>query len=91
MQAIFHDETAVEQVKRQGPFRPRKSKTSLMAEVFGPGKYPHSNCLHNPTTYVEIVFLVKDPSVQSFRSSYIAKNLATDNNDMLARLYKLVI
>ncbi|KAK2167139.1 hypothetical protein NP493_1288g00002 [Ridgeia piscesae] len=37
LQAIFQDETAVEQVKRQGPFRPRKSKMSLMAEVFGPG------------------------------------------------------
>ena len=29
----------MEQVKRQGPFRPRKSKMSLMAEVFGPGGY----------------------------------------------------
>ena len=33
--AIFSDETLVEQAKRQGPFRPKKAKMSLMAEVFG--------------------------------------------------------
>ncbi len=33
--AIFSDETLVEQVKKQGPFRPKKSKMSLLAEVCG--------------------------------------------------------
>jgi len=33
--AIFSDETLVEQAKRAGPFRPKKAKMSLMAEVFG--------------------------------------------------------
>lgn len=33
--AIFSDETLVEQAKKQGPFRPRKAKMSLLAEVCG--------------------------------------------------------
>ncbi len=33
--AIFSDETLVEQAKRQGPFRPKKAKMSLLAEVCG--------------------------------------------------------
>jgi hypothetical protein len=33
--AIFSDETLVEQAKKQGPFRPRKPKMALLAEVFG--------------------------------------------------------
>ncbi len=36
-EAIFTDETLVEQVKKQGPFRPRKPKMALLAEVFGRG------------------------------------------------------
>ncbi len=38
MQAIFTDETAVEHVKKQGPYRPKKPKMALMSEVFGRGK-----------------------------------------------------
>jgi hypothetical protein len=34
-EAIFGDETLVEQAKKQGPYRPRKPKMTLMAEVFG--------------------------------------------------------
>lgn len=34
-EAIFGDETLVEQAKKQGPFRPRKPKMALMAEVCG--------------------------------------------------------
>ena len=33
--AIFSDETLVEQAKKQGPFRPKKAKMSLMGEVCG--------------------------------------------------------
>lgn len=33
--AIFSDETLVEQAKKQGPFRPKKAKMSLLAEVCG--------------------------------------------------------
>ncbi len=33
--AIFSDETLVEQAKKQGPYRPKKSKMSLLAEVCG--------------------------------------------------------
>jgi len=36
-EAIFTDETLVEQVKKQGSFRPRKPKLALLAEVFGRG------------------------------------------------------
>ncbi len=36
-EAIFTDETLVEQAKRQGPYRPRKPKMALMAEVCGRG------------------------------------------------------
>merc|ERR1712038_2080516 len=38
--AIFSDETLVEQAKKQGPFRPRKPKTALLAEVFGRNQHP---------------------------------------------------
>jgi len=37
LEAIFSDETLVEQVKKQGSFRPRKPKMALLAEVFGRG------------------------------------------------------
>lgn len=36
-EAIFSDETLVEQAKRQGPYRPRKPKMALLAEVCGRG------------------------------------------------------
>lgn len=36
-EAIFSDETLVEQVKKQGPYRPRKPRLALLAEVFGRG------------------------------------------------------
>jgi len=36
-QAIFSDETAVEHVKHQGPFRPHKPKLALLTEVCGYG------------------------------------------------------
>jgi hypothetical protein len=36
-QAIFTDETAVEQVQQQGPFRPHKPKLALLTEVCGRG------------------------------------------------------
>ncbi|XP_023327526.1 palmitoyltransferase ZDHHC3 isoform X1 [Eurytemora carolleeae] len=36
-EAILSDETMVEQVKKQGSFRPRKPKLALLAEVFGRG------------------------------------------------------
>ncbi|KDR19695.1 palmitoyltransferase ZDHHC7 [Zootermopsis nevadensis] len=36
-QAIFSDETAVEQVQHQGPFRPHKPKLALLTEVCGRG------------------------------------------------------
>jgi hypothetical protein len=36
-QAIFSDETAVEQVQHQGPFRPHKPKLALLTEVCGHG------------------------------------------------------
>ncbi|XP_018028010.1 palmitoyltransferase ZDHHC3 [Hyalella azteca] len=35
LQAIFSDETAVEQVKRQGPYRGHRPKLALMGEVCG--------------------------------------------------------
>lgn len=35
LQAIFGDETAVEQVQNQGPYRPLKPKYVLMSEVCG--------------------------------------------------------
>merc|ERR1712079_594370 len=38
--AIFSDETLVEQAKKQGPFRPRKPKMALLAEVFGRNQHP---------------------------------------------------
>lgn len=34
-EAIFSDETMVEHVKRQGPYRPKKPKMALLAEVCG--------------------------------------------------------
>lgn len=37
LQAIFGDETAVEQAKQQGPFRPRKPRLALLTEVCGRG------------------------------------------------------
>ncbi len=36
-EAIFTDETLVEQAKKSGPYRPRKPKMTLMAEVCGRG------------------------------------------------------
>jgi len=33
--AIFSDETLVEQAKKQGPYRPKKPKMTLLAEVCG--------------------------------------------------------
>lgn len=35
IQAIITDETAVEQVQNQGPYRPHKPKMTLLSEVFG--------------------------------------------------------
>lgn len=35
LQAILGDETAVEQVQHQGPFRPHKPKMALLGEVCG--------------------------------------------------------
>lgn len=34
-QAIFNDETAVEQVQNRGPYRPKKRRMALLAEVCG--------------------------------------------------------
>ena len=39
-EAIFTDETLVEQAKKQGPYRPRKPKIALLAEVFGRNQHP---------------------------------------------------
>jgi len=39
-EAIFTDETLVEQAKKQGPYRPRKPKVALLAEVFGRNQHP---------------------------------------------------
>ena len=39
-EAIFSDETLVEQAKKQGPYRPRKPKMALLAEVFGRNQHP---------------------------------------------------
>ena len=39
-EAIFNDETLVEHAKKQGPYRPRKPKMSLLAEVFGRNQHP---------------------------------------------------
>ena len=39
-EAIFTDETLVEQAKRQGPYRPKKPKMALLAEVCGRGHHP---------------------------------------------------
>ena len=36
-EAIFTDETLVEQAKKQGPFRLRKPRLALLAEVYGRG------------------------------------------------------
>ena len=36
-EAIFSDETLVEQAKKQGPFRPRRPRVALLAEVCGRG------------------------------------------------------
>merc|ERR1712203_61725 len=36
-EAIFSDETLVEQAKKQGPFRPKKPRVALLAEVCGRG------------------------------------------------------
>ena len=38
LQAVFTDETAIEQVQKKGPFRPRKPRMALLSEVFGRGK-----------------------------------------------------
>lgn len=35
LQAILTDETAVEQVKQQGPYRPNRAKMALLSEVCG--------------------------------------------------------
>nr|CAD7443392.1 unnamed protein product [Timema bartmani] len=35
LQAIFSDETAVEQLQKQGPYRPHKSRLALLSEVCG--------------------------------------------------------
>lgn len=35
LQAILGDETAVEQVQHQGPYRPHKPKMALLSEVCG--------------------------------------------------------
>lgn len=37
IQAILSDETAVEQVQNQGPYRPHKPKLALLSEVCGRG------------------------------------------------------
>merc|ERR1719418_143202 len=36
-EAIFSDETLVEQAKKQGPYRPRRPRVALLAEVCGRG------------------------------------------------------
>jgi len=38
LQAIYNDETAVEQAKKQGAHRLNITKNALLAEVFGKGK-----------------------------------------------------
>ncbi len=45
IQAIFSDETAVEQIQKRGPYRPRKPRMTLMSDVFGRGECDHSICL----------------------------------------------
>lgn len=35
IQAIVTDETGVEQVQNQGPYRPHKPRMTLLSEVFG--------------------------------------------------------
>ena len=37
MEAIFSDETLVEHVKKQGPYRPKRPKMALLADVCGKG------------------------------------------------------
>ena len=39
-EAIFSDETLVEQAKKQGPFRPRRPRLALLAEVCGRSSHP---------------------------------------------------
>lgn len=35
LQAILTDETAIEQLQKQGPFRPHKPKLALLSEICG--------------------------------------------------------
>ena len=39
-EAIFSDETLVEQAKKQGPYRPKKARMALLGEVFGRNQHP---------------------------------------------------
>ena len=57
-EAIFSDETLVEQAKKQGPYRPRKPKMALLAEVFGRNQHPYAwllpcNIMRRGTRHVE--------------------------------------
>jgi hypothetical protein len=38
MQAVLHDETAVEHIQRKGPRKAKRPKLSLLGDVFGNGK-----------------------------------------------------
>lgn len=40
LQAILHDETAVEQIQNRGSFRPNRPKLMLLAEVCGTRSHP---------------------------------------------------
>ena len=57
--AIFSDETLVEQVKKQGPFRPKKARMSLLAEVCG---HSHPIKWLLPCHSVDRRRMVKSPS-----------------------------
>lgn len=39
MNAILHDETAVEQIKKQGPYENQRTTRELLADVFGKGEW----------------------------------------------------
>ena len=53
VQAILSDETAVEHVKKSGPYRQGyKSSTALLADVFGKGKYHCANTNLESLTFI---------------------------------------
>lgn len=72
-QAILSDETAIEQLQKKGPHRPRKPKMALLSEVFGRGnvcQYVLFMLQKSKLNEIETVIKKKIIKMETFNSKY---------------------